>query len=99
MADGYKFLQTLMDVTIPSMSANQVLNINSQGYAGGTNYMTAGTVTTTNAQPYAVEVVSVEIISPTEHAERRQRLGQRLAQHVPAPPACLRRARPRSGAR
>jgi len=66
MADGYKFLQTLMDVTIPSMSANQVLNINSQGYAGGTNYMTAGTVTTTNAQPYAVEVVSVEIISPTD---------------------------------
>lgn len=63
---SYMELTTLLDVTIPSLSAKETLTINAQGYSGTTNYNTTGAPTTTSATPYANEVVSIEVISPTD---------------------------------
>lgn len=63
---GLKVLQTIQDLTIPSMSASSSLPINAQGYSGATSYVTPGAPTTTVASPYAVEIVGAEITSPLD---------------------------------
>lgn len=63
---AYPQMTTLLDVTIPSLGAKETLTLNAQGFSGSTNYNTTGAPTTTTANPYAVEVVTAEITSPTD---------------------------------
>jgi hypothetical protein len=61
----YTVRQTLMDVTIPSMTANQTLTLDQNGFAGSTNYTTAGGPTTTaTGGAWVVEVTDIEVQYP-----------------------------------
>jgi hypothetical protein len=61
----YTIKQTLMDVTIPSMSANETLTLDQTGFASGTNYMTTGGPTTTaTGGAWVVEVTDIEVQAP-----------------------------------